>query len=84
MVLDLVTGGLGEGVAGTRVPPSADPGERPGAIRVVGSPLRVSGPPGGPHRYPPPLGADTDAVLRDDLGLSDDEIAALRAAKAVQ
>jgi crotonobetainyl-CoA:carnitine CoA-transferase CaiB-like acyl-CoA transferase len=34
------------------------------------------------HRPPPALGADTDAILRE-LGRSDGEIAALRAARAV-
>ena len=53
------------------------------SVRVAGSPLRLDGPPGGEHAYPPALGADTDAVLRGDLGLSEAEIAGLRAAKAV-
>jgi crotonobetainyl-CoA:carnitine CoA-transferase CaiB-like acyl-CoA transferase len=54
------------------------------SVRVVGNPLRLDGPPGGEHTYPPALGADTDAVLRDEMGLSDDEIAALRAGKVVR
>jgi crotonobetainyl-CoA:carnitine CoA-transferase CaiB-like acyl-CoA transferase len=49
-------------------------GDRP-AIR---SPLRLSDSPVDPSTAPPLLGADTDAVLHDVLGLSSDAVAQLR------
>ena len=51
--------------------------------RVVGSPLRMNGKGGGGHRFPPRLGADTDEVLRDEVGLTEAEIATLRAANVI-
>lgn len=53
------------------------------SARVVGNPLHISDSAGGPHQYPPGLGADTDQILRDAAGLSAAEIAALRADKVV-
>ncbi len=58
-------------------PLTADP------IDLIGSPFKLSDTPVA-HRHPPPmLGQHTDAVLRDWLDLSAEEIAELRAAKAV-
>jgi crotonobetainyl-CoA:carnitine CoA-transferase CaiB-like acyl-CoA transferase len=54
-----------------------------GPARVVGNPLHMSGSPDGRHRYPPRLGADTDEILRGELGLTPDEINELRSHKAV-
>lgn len=53
------------------------------AVRVVGNPVRMSGVHGGPHRYPPSLGGDTDRILRDDLGFGSEEIEKLRSEKIV-
>jgi crotonobetainyl-CoA:carnitine CoA-transferase CaiB-like acyl-CoA transferase len=55
---------------------------RYGAVREVGCPIRIDD---AAPRYRPgaPLGADTDAVLREWLGLDAGEIAALRSQGAV-
>ncbi|MDX2238232.1 MAG: CaiB/BaiF CoA-transferase family protein [Hyphomonadaceae bacterium] len=53
------------------------------ATRLVANPIRMSATPPQALHAPPPLGADTDAVLRDALGLDDAAIAALRADGAV-
>jgi crotonobetainyl-CoA:carnitine CoA-transferase CaiB-like acyl-CoA transferase len=53
-----------------------------GSVRLVASPLKLGGTPVQYRRAPPLLGADTDAVL-GELGLDPDEIAALRAARAI-
>lgn len=52
--------------------------ERFGAMRMTASPVRF---PGGTseHRPAPSLGADTAAILREQLGFSDEHIAGLRA-----
>jgi crotonobetainyl-CoA:carnitine CoA-transferase CaiB-like acyl-CoA transferase len=55
-----------------------------GALRLIASPLRLSGTPVAPPSPPPLLGQHTDAVLGHLLGLDAGEIAALRAAKAVR
>ena len=47
-------------------------------IRTVASPMRLSQTPVAYRAPPPALGADTEAVLRARLGLSDEEIARLR------
>ena len=49
-----------------------------GAVRQIASPLRLSGEPN-PLRRGPLRGEDTDDVLREIGGYSDDDIAALRA-----
>ena len=48
-------------------------------VRTVASPMRLSKTPVAYRAPPPALGADTEAVLRDRLGLSAERIAALRA-----
>jgi crotonobetainyl-CoA:carnitine CoA-transferase CaiB-like acyl-CoA transferase len=53
-----------------------------GTIKTTGLPIKLSDTPGAIERLPPELGADTDAVLRE-AGLTDADIAALRAAGAV-
>ena len=50
-----------------------------GKVALVRSPFRFSST-AVEMRAPPGLGADTDAVLRDELGLADEALAALRAA----
>lgn len=52
-------------------------------IPVVASPLRLSASPPPPPSPPPLLGEQTEAVLRDRLGLGAEEIAALRDAGAI-
>jgi formyl-CoA transferase/CoA:oxalate CoA-transferase len=56
---------------------------RAGKLRVAGVPVRLSATPGSVRTPSPLLGQHTDEVLRDILGLSADEIAALRSAGAV-
>jgi crotonobetainyl-CoA:carnitine CoA-transferase CaiB-like acyl-CoA transferase len=47
-------------------------------VRSVASPIRLSRTPAAYRSPPPALGADTEAVLRQRLGLSDERIAELR------
>jgi formyl-CoA transferase/CoA:oxalate CoA-transferase len=53
-----------------------------GAIRVLGTPLKLSATPATIRTAPPTLGQHTDAILEGDAGLSKAEIAALRDAGA--
>jgi crotonobetainyl-CoA:carnitine CoA-transferase CaiB-like acyl-CoA transferase len=50
-----------------------------GDIRVLGSPLKLSETPASQRTAPPTLGQHTDSVLRNDVGLSADDIVELRA-----
>ncbi len=52
-------------------------------IRMVASPLRLSKTPPVRDRAPPALGADTDQVLAERLGLTSDELVTLRASGAI-
>lgn len=52
-------------------------------VTLVASPLRLSRTPPRVERAPPPLGADTDSVLRDIAGLDNNEIERLRARKVL-
>lgn len=52
-------------------------------VDLVGPPFKLSETPPEPGDAPPHLGEHTEAVLRDDLGLTDAEIAALREAGAI-
>ena len=54
-----------------------------GPIRLVGNPIRFSRTPVVRDLPPPELGAHTDAVLRDVLGMSVEQIEALRHRKVV-
>jgi formyl-CoA transferase len=57
--------------------------DAPRPFLVVGNPVKLSRTAEGPVRRFPSLGQHTDAALREDLGLSDGEIAALRARGAI-
>jgi len=54
-----------------------------GKVRMVGVPVKMSETPGAIRQPAPLLGQHTAAVLRERLGLSDDEIARLRHAGAI-
>ncbi|MFM7143380.1 MAG: CaiB/BaiF CoA transferase family protein [Alphaproteobacteria bacterium] len=55
--------------------PRPDGGE---PMLVVGNPIKLSGTPERPPRRWPTLGEHTDALLRDELGLRDDDLRTLR------
>jgi len=61
--------------------PDADPSDEP--VIVVGNPIKLSEMAEGPNRRWPQLGAHTEEVLAADLGLSSDDVAALREKGAV-
>ena len=48
-------------------------------VLVPGNPIKLSKVARGPETYPPKIGEHTEAVLRENLGLGDDELAKLRA-----
>jgi len=50
-----------------------------GELRTLGVNVKLSDTPGGVRSAPPTLGQHTDAVLRNDLGMSAADVAALRA-----
>jgi crotonobetainyl-CoA:carnitine CoA-transferase CaiB-like acyl-CoA transferase len=54
-----------------------------GALRVLGIPVKLSDTPGAVRTAPPTLGQHTDAILRDDLGLSEADVLRLRSDGAV-
>jgi len=54
-----------------------------GTFRASGNPIKLGADPSPPVRRPPLLGEHTDAVLRDLAGLTDEEIAELRADGAI-
>jgi crotonobetainyl-CoA:carnitine CoA-transferase CaiB-like acyl-CoA transferase len=58
------------------------PHPRAGEVELVASPMKFSATPVQYRRAPPLLGEHTDELLRE-LGLSADEVAALRAARAI-
>ena len=49
-----------------------------GELPLIANPIKASGPLLAVYRAPPDLGEDTEAILADELGLSDDDIARLR------
>ena len=54
-----------------------------GALQLLGVPVKLSGTPGSVRSAPPTLGQHTEAVLREDLGLSAAQIGALRDQRAI-
>jgi len=54
-----------------------------GQVDLIGNPLKMSDTPVTYRHAPPLLGEHTDEVLRDTLGLDDQQIAALRASGAI-
>jgi crotonobetainyl-CoA:carnitine CoA-transferase CaiB-like acyl-CoA transferase len=54
-----------------------------GKVKMVGVPIRLSESPGSVRDPAPLLGQHTDEVLRDELGMSADEIATLRRAGVI-
>jgi crotonobetainyl-CoA:carnitine CoA-transferase CaiB-like acyl-CoA transferase len=54
-----------------------------GSLRLLGVPVKLSETPGSIRSAPPLLGQHTDAVLRTELGLTDDDVHALRAQGAI-
>jgi CoA:oxalate CoA-transferase len=58
-------------------------GEAGARIRVAGNPMKFSDTPPEEKNYPRALGADTEAVLAELLGMSGADIAALLTAKAI-
>ncbi len=47
-------------------------------VDLIGSPFHIEGMQPVEHRFPPDLGADTDAVLREMLGVNDAQLESLR------
>ena len=54
-----------------------------GSIRVLGVPIKLSETPGAVRTSPPTLGQHTADILRRDLGMSDDDVRALKAMGAI-
>lgn len=54
-----------------------------GAIRLLGVPIKLSDTPGAVRTAPPALGQHTEQILRDDCGLTPQEVDALRASKTI-
>ena len=54
-----------------------------GALRLLGSPVKLSETPASIRQAPPTLGQHTEEILRADAGLSAGEIAELRSARAI-
>jgi crotonobetainyl-CoA:carnitine CoA-transferase CaiB-like acyl-CoA transferase len=50
-----------------------------GALKLLGTPLKLSDTPGAVRTPPPLLGEHTDAVLANDLGFTSEQVASLRA-----
>jgi crotonobetainyl-CoA:carnitine CoA-transferase CaiB-like acyl-CoA transferase len=54
-----------------------------GPLSVLGVPIKLSATPGAVRSAPPTLGQHTEAVLKNDLGMSKHDVDCLRAAKAI-
>ena len=55
-----------------------------GTVELIGSPIHMSETPVAYRHAPPRLGQHTDEILREDLGLNDPDIQALREANAAR
>lgn len=55
-----------------------------GALPVLGVPVKLSGTPGAVRSAPPRLGEHTHSVLRDDLGLTSDQIEVMAETGAIR
>ncbi|MFT3866664.1 MAG: CoA transferase [Solirubrobacterales bacterium] len=53
------------------------------AARLLGNPIKLGRTPLAEHSYPPALGEDTDAVLRAELGVDEEELARLHESGAL-
>jgi formyl-CoA transferase len=54
-----------------------------GPLKFVGSPMKLAGQPPFPRQPPPLLGEHTEEVLKDWLGMSSEDVAALRQQKSL-
>jgi crotonobetainyl-CoA:carnitine CoA-transferase CaiB-like acyl-CoA transferase len=54
-----------------------------GALRLLGSPFTMRGTPTTVRRPPPTLGQHTEEILREELGMTDHDIAELRARRVI-
>jgi crotonobetainyl-CoA:carnitine CoA-transferase CaiB-like acyl-CoA transferase len=54
-----------------------------GSIRLLGVPIKLSETPGSVRTAPPGLGQHTDRILREDCGLTPEDIETLRASKTI-
>jgi len=54
-----------------------------GALRLLGTPIKLSATPAAVRQAPPALGQHTDAVLQQDLGVPAKEVASLRSAGVI-
>jgi succinate---hydroxymethylglutarate CoA-transferase len=54
-----------------------------GEVKMVGIPFRLNGTPATIRRPPPTLGQHTEQVMREELGLSAERLAELRAARVI-
>jgi crotonobetainyl-CoA:carnitine CoA-transferase CaiB-like acyl-CoA transferase len=54
-----------------------------GAMKVLGTPIKLSETPGAVRLAPPGLGQHTDRILQEEIGLSRDEIEMLRSSNVV-
>jgi crotonobetainyl-CoA:carnitine CoA-transferase CaiB-like acyl-CoA transferase len=54
-----------------------------GSIRLLGVPIKLSETPGSVRSAPPGLGQHTDRILREDCGLTPEDIETLRASKTI-
>lgn len=59
------------------------PGEKGNSLPHVANPIKLSASPVGSYRDAPALGADTDTVLADWIGLEPDKIRALRSSNVI-
>jgi formyl-CoA transferase len=54
-----------------------------GALRLLGTPIKLSATPGSVRTAPPTLGQHTESVLQQDLGMTSSQITTLRSSRAI-